>query len=354
MSSLRRRLGLAQGLLLLLCAFGPPRLGDRASLPDFEVQKAQLHAVKQSRMPPLKAKAAVLIDFSSDRVLFDKAMHQKLPPASTTKMMTALLTIEQNQLDSVATVSALAAGQEGTRMDIAAGQQFTVRELLYGLLLPSGNDAAVALAQQDGPSVAGFVDRMNAKAKDIGLADTHFVNPHGLDDPNHLSSAYDLSQLARYALQTEPLFDQYVATQHDTIPATPTHPVFNLTNLNQLLGSYPGADGVKTGTTPAAGEVLVGAATRNGHRLLSVVMGSTDRYADSRAVLDNGFGNYQWLTTDKFFPYPLPVAVQHVPDTILPGWEAGQVQAFVDLDAMKATFSLAGRELLSAPLGPAS
>src|SRR5207249_3772099 len=145
-------------------------------------------------------------------------------------------------------------GQPGTRMGLQAGQRFTVRELLYGLLLPSGNDAAVALAQQGAPSMEAFVERMNARAKELGLAATHFVNPHGLDDPAHLSSAYDLAQMARFALRNEPVFDQYVTLAHYVIPAAPGHPEIALDNLNQLLGNYAGADGVKTGTTAAAGQ----------------------------------------------------------------------------------------------------
>ncbi len=335
---------------LLLCAFGPPRLGDRLGLPSFEVHAPQLRAIKRAAMPPLSAKSAILVDFASGQPLFGKATHQRLPPASTTKMMTALLTLEQGQLQGEVLVSALAAGQIGTRMGLDAGQRFTVRDLLYGLLLPSGNDAAIALAQYEAPTVQAFVDRMNAKVKELGLADTHFVNPHGLDDPAHLSSASDLAQLARYTLRSEPLFDQYVSTAHFAIAAGPGHPAFDLTNLNQLLGSYPGADGVKTGTTPAAGQVLVGSASRGGHRLLTVVMASDDRYADARAVLDNGFANEVWLRPDRFFPYALPVVVRATAEAVLPGWEASQVQAFLDPDQASGTFSLAGRELLKVPL----
>jgi D-alanyl-D-alanine carboxypeptidase len=349
---LRRARGGWGLLALLLCAFGPPRLGDRLGVPSFDVQPAQMAAIKRAAMPPLSAKSAILVDFASGQALFGKAIHQRLPPASTTKIMTALLTLEEGQLAAETTITPLAAGQIGTRMGLDAGERFTVRDLLYGLLLPSGNDAAMALAQQDAPTVQAFVDRMNAKAKELGLADTHFVNPHGLDDPAHLSSANDLGQLARYALRSEPLFDQYVSTAHFTIAAAPGHPAFDLTNLDQLLGSYPGADGVKTGTTPAAGQVLVGSATRAGHRLLVVVMASQDRYADARAVLDNGFANEVWLRPDQFFPYALPTVVRDTAEAVVPKWEVSQVHAFLDPDAASATFTLAGRELLKVPLEP--
>ncbi|HVA22858.1 MAG TPA: D-alanyl-D-alanine carboxypeptidase family protein [Chloroflexota bacterium] len=325
-------------------------MSDGLALPSFEVHAPELRAMARSAMPKLSAKSAILLDFTSGTVLFGKSIHQRLPPASTTKIMTALLTLEQGQLQSQVTISPLAAGQIGTRMGLAAGERLTVGELLYGLLLPSGNDAAMALAQQDAPSVQAFVDRMNAKARELGLADTHFVNPHGLDDPAHLSSANDLARLARYALRSEPLFDEYVSIPHFVIAAGLGHPAFDLTSLNQLLGSYPGADGVKTGTTPAAGEVLVGSATRDGHRLLVVVMASEDRYADARVVLDNGFANDVWLRPDRFFPYALPVVVRDTAEAVLPVWEASQVQAFLDPDQLSASFTLAGREVLKVPL----
>lgn len=335
---------------LLLCGFGSPRIGDRMTVPSFEVESTQLHAIKRAAMPPLSARSAILVDFDSGQVLFGKSIHLRLPPASTTKIMTALLTIEHGQLDTRVTVSPLAAGQIGTRMGLEAGERFSERDLLYGLLLPSGNDAAMALAQQQAPTVQAFVDLMNAKAKELGLSDTHFVNPHGLDDPAHLSSANDLAKLARYALRTEPLFDQYVATAHFVVLAAAGHPAFDLTNLNKLLGSYPGADGVKTGTTPAAGQVLVGAATRNGHRLLAVVMSSQDRYADARAILDRGFDGTVWFRPDRFFPFPMPVTIAGVSQAPLAAWSAPQVQAFLDPDRSRATFTLAGREVLTATM----
>lgn len=333
-------------LPLLLCGFGPPRLGDRWALPTFEVQRRELRGSQQAAMPPVKAKAALLMDFASGKVLFDKAAHQRLPPASTTKIMTALLTLEQGRLDADGPISSLAAGQPCTCMGLTAGQRFTTRELLYGLLLPSGNDAAIALAERGAPSPQAFVDKMNARARELRLVDTHFVNPHGLDDPAHLSSAYDLAQLARYTLQSQPLFDHYVKTAHMVLTATPGHPEVRLDNLNQLLGSYVGADGVKTGTTPAAGESLVGSVTRDSHRLLMVVLGSTDRYADARAILDEAFGSYTWLRPDMVLPYALPVAIRDQGEAIVPLWQAPQVQAFLDPDAMAASFSLRGTELL--------
>lgn len=337
-------------LALSWCGFGSPRLVDTPTLPTFDIQSQQLVQIERSAIPPFSAKSAVVVDFATNQVLYAKAADQQLPPASTTKMMTALLTMEEGGLDTVLTVSPLAAGVGGTSMNLAAGQSLTVMELLYGLLLPSGNDAAMTLAQRDSPDPQAFVNRMNKKAAEIGLTNTHFVNPHGLDDPRHLSSAYDLAELARYALQHQQLFDDIVATATHTIPAEPGHPEFDLQNLNQLLGSYPGADGVKTGTTDAAGQVLVGSVSRDGHRVISVVMGSADRYPESRQLLDHAFGDNVWLRADLFFPTPLPVKLQDSSEPPLPRWEWQQLQAYLDPDTMRAAFTLFGRPLVTVPM----
>ena len=337
-------------LPLLLCAFGGPRLADNQPLPSFEIQSQEMAQIDADRIPPLSAKSAVVVDYSSNRIMYAEAPDQSLPPASTTKMMTALLTLEEGRLDQEVTVSALAAGVGGTSMNLAAGQQLSVRELLYGLLLPSGNDAAMTLAQRDSVDPQPFVNRMNSRAAQLGLTSTHFVNPHGLDATGHVSSAYDLAELARYTLQHQPLFDQIVATATYTIPAAPGHPEFDLSNLDQLLGNYPGADGVKTGTTEAAKQVLVGSVTRDGHRVLSVVMGSDDRYADSRLLLDHAFGDNVWLRPDLYFPMRMPIKIQNSDNPVVPNWEWPQVEAFVDPDAMKASFSLLGRSIAGVPV----
>jgi D-alanyl-D-alanine carboxypeptidase len=335
---------------LALCGFGQPRLGDTLQLPDFEVQRPQLQAIRQAAVPQLTAKAALLLDFASNRTLYAKAAGQPVPPASTTKIMTALLTLEQGGVDDLTTVSARAAAEPGTTMNLAAGERLSVRELLYGLLLPSGNDAALTLAERDAGSIQAFVDRMNARAQALGLKNTHYADPDGIDDAHDRMSAYDVSQLARFALNTQPLFSQIVKTAHYTIPAEPGHPAFDLTNLNQLLGTYPGADGVKTGTTPGAGENLVATATQNGHRLMAVVYDATDRYADARSLLNNGFGNWFWFRTDQYFPFATPFTIANSGDVLLPAWERGQTQVFVDADAATAHFTLAMHELAVAPV----
>jgi D-alanyl-D-alanine carboxypeptidase len=337
-------------LALVLCAFGPPRLSDTLPLPDFEVQRTQLQAIQRSIVPPVDAKAALLLDFNSNRILYAKNADQPLPPASTAKIMTALLTLEQGGLEDQTTVSARAAAEPGTRMELSAGQSFSVRELLGGLLLPSGNDAALALAERDAGSIAAFVDRMNARARTLELKSAHFADPDGIDDANDRLSASDVAQLARFTLMSQPLFSQIVRTAHMTIPAEPGHPEFDLTNLNQLLGNYPGADGVKTGTPPGAGQNLVGSVTQNGHRLMAVIYNSDDRYSDVRKVLDSGFANYAWFTTDQYFEFAVPFGMWSSGEVLLPGWERPQIQVFIDPDAAMAHFTLVAREFAIAPV----
>jgi D-alanyl-D-alanine carboxypeptidase len=336
--------------LLALCAFGPPRLADDSGIPDFSIGSGGLEAIDAETVGPLSAKASIVMDLISGRVLYELNSDERLPPASTAKIMTALLTLEQGDLDAVTTVSQLAANEPCTCMGLQAGEQLTVLDLLYGLLLPSGNDAAEALAQHEAGTEQAFVDRMNDRAVQLGLKDTHFTDPHGLDDPANLMTVADLAALARYTLIHQPLFDQIVSTQTMTIPASAGHPEFDLTNLNQLLGSYPGADGVKTGTTPAAGQNLVGSATRDGRRLLAIVFGSADRYAEVPVMLDHGFGDFVWLRPDLYYPFALPVLVRDTGEKPLPRWEADQVHAWLDPDTIQATFTLAGQTVLTAPI----
>ena len=149
---------------------------------------------------------------------------------------------------------------------------------------------------------------------------------------------------------TQPLFREIVQTQHMVLPASSGHPLFDLTNLNQLLGSYPGADGVKTGTTPAAGQNLVGSSTQHGRRLMTVVYGSTDRYADARNILDTAFRDFAWFSTDEFFPTGWPLVVRKSGDIILSSWEASQIQAMLDADSSVAHFTLFGAEIIDAPI----
>ncbi len=242
--------------------------------------------------PPITAHAAVVVDGETGRVLYDLNAHDRLPPASTTKIMTAILAIERGDLDRSVVSGIDARRMTGSSvMGLRPGVAITVQDLLYGLMLPSGNDAAIELAKSTHGSDAAFVDHMNQKARELGLQDTHFVNPHGLDNPDHYSTAYDLALLARYGMK-DPRFASLVGTR-DYRLSPPSD--YSLHNGNSLLDRYAGADGVKIGWTEAAGWTLVGSAERDGHRLYATVLHSSDRDADAAALLDWAFQSYHWF-----------------------------------------------------------
>jgi D-alanyl-D-alanine carboxypeptidase (penicillin-binding protein 5/6) len=237
--------------------------------------------------PAVSAISAVVIEDSCGEVLFAKDPHRRLPPASITKIAAAIVAVEESDPDDVVTVNVdnFFAG-DGTVMGLETGMQVTMRDLLYGLLLPSGNDAAVAIARYVTGDVPSFVELMNAKVRDLGLQDTNFTNPHGLDAAGHYSSAYDMAMLGRYAIRN-PLIAEIVRTQN----YTPEWNGGEVWNGNLLLWLYPGADGIKTGRTEKAGQTIVATAQRDGHRLIVAALGSQDRYTDAINLLDWGFEN---------------------------------------------------------------
>lgn len=245
--------------------------------------------VQVSGVPVIDAAAAIVMDAESGRVLYSKNSDQHRSMASTTKIMTGILAIENGKLDDVVTISSRAAAIGGSTIGLRTGQKYTLNELLYGLLLNSGNDASIAIGEHIGGSVEGFVEMMNRKAKDLGAVHTSFANTHGLDAEGHYTTAYDLALITRYALKN-PVFAKIVSTQSSAIPGR------QLNNTNELLRLYPGADGVKTGYTGKGGRCLVASATRNGMKLISVVLGSPTVYKralSSKAILDYGFDNYK-------------------------------------------------------------
>jgi D-alanyl-D-alanine carboxypeptidase len=243
--------------------------------------------------PTVTAAEVAVVDDDSGLLLYGANPHAREAPASTTKIATAIVTMEHAaNLDQTVRVSvdgfAMAAADGSSIMGLSPGQRVTLETLLDGLLLPSGNDAAEQLAISVGESRAGFVGWMNSLATDeLGLHDTHFVNPSGLDADGHYSSAYDLAQLARRAMR-EDVFREIVATPQIRSDG------FVLAGHNPLIGAYAGADGVKTGTTDDAGKVLVGSATRNGHRVYAVVMHSTNIQSDTSALLDWAWHEFSW------------------------------------------------------------
>ena len=233
----------------------------------------------------LSAEKAILMDGATGRVLYEKNADAQSLIASTTKIMTALVVCQQcNVLDRMR-IPKEAVGIEGSSMYLQEGEILTIQELLYGLMLHSGNDAAVALAIYCGGTVEGFAELMNDKARQIGMKDTHFENPNGLDAPGHYSTARDLAILASYAMQN-PIFSKTVSTKSITIGQRYLH------NHNKLLWQIEGADGVKTGYTRAAGRILVSSALRGGRRLVAVTINAPDDWNDHRLLLEQGFSGF--------------------------------------------------------------
>jgi D-alanyl-D-alanine carboxypeptidase len=242
--------------------------------------------------PVVSATEVAVVDGGSGLMLYGRSPHSREAPASTTKIVTALVTLlRASSLDTPVRVTvdgwAMAIADGSSIMGLSPGQRLTLRTLLYGLLLPSGNDAAEQLSVSMAESRGEFIAAMNALSTEMDLKDTHFVNPSGLDADGHYSSAYDLAQLARRAMSDE-VFRDIVAT-----------PAINLEGLvlaghNPLIGAYPGADGVKTGTTDAAGKAIVGSAVRDGHRVFVVVLHSQDILADSSALFNWVWQSFSW------------------------------------------------------------
>ena len=234
----------------------------------------------------VSARRAYVLDAVSGRVLYEKNPDERSLIASTTKIMTALIVCEQcNVLDRMR-IPREAVGIEGSSMYLKEGEVLTLQELLYGLMLASGNDAAVALAIYCGGTVEGFAELMNDKARNLGLSGTHFENPNGLDSPGHYSTARDLAKLAAYAMEN-PIFAKTVSAKN--VKAGERY----LTNHNKLLWRVKGADGVKTGFTKAAGRILVSSATRDGRRIIAVTIDDPDDWQDHEALLEEGFSRYQ-------------------------------------------------------------
>ncbi len=271
-----------------------PAPGSSAALPNprpvkvrtFATTWLSSHLVQDP--PAINGRAAMVLDVNSGQILYARDVHTRYPDASLTKMMTAMVALDLASLDQVLTVPEPAIKVEPSVMGLTAGEQLSLRELLHGLLLDSGNDAAEAIARGI-TDRAQFVQRMNQKAGAMRLGDTRFANPAGADQADQFSSAYDLAAIAVTLLQDYPELGAIVGTSRVSIPATSRHKWFGPQNLNRLLGSYPGALGVKPGFTDAAGYCMAAAATRQGRTVVAVVLGSTQHFTDARALLDFGF-----------------------------------------------------------------
>lgn len=249
--------------------------------------------------PQLTARAALLMDVESGEVLYAKDPHRQLAPASTTKILTALVIVEKLDPNSKVTVSASAADVVPSKVGLRPGEVLYVQDLLYGLMLKSGNDTAQVLAEAAGGSIAGFAELMNSRARSLGAKNSHFMNPHGLTQSGHYSTAYDLALIFRQGLKN-PLFAELVQTRNATLRVENSTENglrwIRVSNSNRLLKSYYGARGGKTGFTNAAQVCFVGAAERNGRRLIAVVLGSPSsaaRWADAETLFEYGFTQYR-------------------------------------------------------------
>ena len=242
--------------------------------------------------PVIKARSAVLVDLDSGKTLYQVDPQGRHAPASLTKVVTALVALDHLRLDQTVTVpvSINQLPWDSTRMGLRPGERLTVRELLDGLFLNSGNDAAITLSDAAMPR-ATFVGLMNAKAATLGMADTHFANPIGLDDPAHYTSSADLARASAELIRRFPDVAAIAATPSLTLPATATHHAYALYNLNELVRKYPGATGLKTGWTGHAGGCLIATATRDGRHLMVVLLASPRIFEEAAALLDYGFAS---------------------------------------------------------------
>lgn len=260
----------------------------------------------QNSGPALTAKAALVIDLPSSTILYSKNPDDQLLPASTTKIMTALVALDSYPLDQEIVITE----EErtiGHTMKLTRGERMTVKNLLFGTLVASGNDAALALAlsyPQGGYSA--FLEAMNQKAKQLHMTNTSYRNVSGVESPNHYTSAKDLATLTQIALQNQ-LFSDIISTEKIAVTSVDKVFTHNLYTTNQLLGKIDGLDGVKTGWTENAGECLVTTTSRNGHRILTVILGSEDRFGESENLIEWAFSEHYWVNPDEstqsLFPF---------------------------------------------------
>lgn len=255
-------------------------------------------ASKSIAEPIINSRIGIIYDRKSGKVIWGKNENKRSAMASTTKIMTCIVVIENADLNAEVKVSAKAAGTGGSRLGLKKDDKITIKDLLYGLMLRSGNDAAVALAEYVGKDKEGFANLMNKKAKELGLKDTHFVTPHGLDDLEHYTTAYELAKIADYALKNE-MFAKIVGTKEHTININGY--AKQLCNTNELLGYLQGVSGVKTGFTNNAGRCLVTSVNRNDFEIITVVLGADTkkiRTADSINLIEYAYENYKYLNIE--------------------------------------------------------
>lgn len=256
---------------------------------------AVLFLFQTGGVPPVRAESAAsycVIDVVTGRVLYEKDAYTKRGMASTTKIMTALVALERANPNDIATVSNNASRTEGSSLYLKAGEKMTISDLVYGLMLNSGNDAAVVLAEHIGGDVETFAGMMNDMAREIGADSTHFKNPNGLHDDDHYTTAYDLALITRRAMQNK-TFREIAATKKYTVETVDTKRKIYLSNHNKLLNSLEGCDGVKTGFTKKTGRCLVSSVTRDGWQAICVTLNAGDDWNDHTSLMNKAFSEYQ-------------------------------------------------------------
>lgn len=317
----------------------------------------QVYAKKEEPLSEkeLHAKSALLMDQFNGRVLYEKNGYEKLPMASTTKIMTCIYTLEHGNLDDVVTISSNAVNQPKVRLGMAKGQQYRLRDLLYALMLESYNDCAVAIAEHLSGTVEQFCSDMSNKARDLGAYDTNFETPNGLDSANHYTTAYDLALMTRYALQNES-FIEIVNTPSYQFQEITNGATRFVSNKNTFLNLYSGAFGVKTGFTGNAGYCFVGAVKQADKSFISVVLASgwppnkTWKWIDTKKLMNFGFDNFEWKEIGIENPSLSPISILKGQEKQLPLYTDSKKERILMLPSEKFEVQIHIPNQLQAPI----
>jgi len=324
------------------------------------------------KLPDIKAASAILVDAVSGQVLYERNADVERPMASTTKVMTGLLFCENVKDDDIITASKYACETGGSSLHLKPGEKISGRDMLHAILMRSANDACVAAAEHIAGSEAAFVEKMNARAQELGAFHTHFANPHGLNAPDHYTTARDLATIARAAI-ADPRFSEVVRTKKYRITRSKNKADLMLKNHSRFLGKFAGADGIKTGWTIPAGHCYVGSVTQNGWRLISVVLKSPDYVTETARLMKYGFNNFRPQVIakagDRLGTCPVkggvlpsvPVTVRAKVQVVLRRDETPQIERRIELSPASAPVVAGaalgslevlrdGREMLQAPL----
>jgi serine-type D-Ala-D-Ala carboxypeptidase (penicillin-binding protein 5/6) len=312
-------------LVPLLLAAWAPAIRDPAT--SLRLSDARAGEIGLDRVPGTYGSVVDLVDKGSGGQLYGRLAYRPHAIGSITKLMTVMLAVHHLHLNRIVTVSAKAAALGGSTMGLVAGDRLSVRSLLYGALIPSGNDAAEMLAETMAGNDRGFARLANRQARVYGLKCSHYVTPHGLDAPHQYSCAADAATMSRMVL-SNPLLARIVSTRAIVVRGADKNQTFDLLATNLLLNWFKGAIGVKTGTTDAAGYSVSGAARRQGHVLIAVVLGSTPygRFSDSAALMSFGFRDYAWPTAADSMWSTASLESGHAPtEAPVPKWEDGWI-----------------------------